>query len=282
MQYANSLRRLILVRLEPFFVNLVNQVQWAYANSPEMLPFRNLVRPNSSFQWTDELKTLFEKCKLKIIQQVQDGVCKYDTTRITCLQTDYSKSGLGYLLLQKYCACPLDNAPVCCRTGWKLVYAGSRFTKGAEERYAPTEGELLAVSWALNHAHIFTKGCPSLLIATDHKPLVGILNDKPFEEIKNPRILRLKEHTLQYHFTIMYTCGKWNRGPDALSRYPHVNVVDTFQATVQGDESQDTECDAVMAITNVDDCLVASLNFQNGRTKTSSWILGLAWPCGAN
>ena len=110
------------------FFGLVNQVQWAYANGPEMLPFRNLVKPKSSFQWTDELKKLFEKCKLKIISQVQDGVCKYDTNRITCLQTDYSKSGLGYLLLQKHCACPLDDAPVCCPTGWKLVYAGSRFT----------------------------------------------------------------------------------------------------------------------------------------------------------
>ena len=109
---------------------------------------------------------------------------------------------------------------MCCVDGWKLVFAGSRFTKGAEARYAPTEGEALAIAWALNHARVFTLGCPNLLISTDHKPLLGILNSRPLEEIKNPRLVRLKEHTLQYNFTIQYNCGKWHRAPDALSRSP--------------------------------------------------------------
>ena len=170
--------------------------------------------------WNDELRLLFKKCKSKILHQVCEGVRKYDIHRITCLQTDFSKTGLGYLLLQKHCICSLECAPICCNNGWKLVFAGSRFTKGAEERYAPTEGELLAVVWALEHSHIFTKGCPNLIISTDHKPLLGILNDKPLEDIKNPRIVRMKERTLSYRYVMKYTRGKWNRGPDALSRNP--------------------------------------------------------------
>ena len=134
-----------------------------------MAPFRSLVKPNACFTWTDDLKLLFEKCKSKILNQVKDGITKYDINRVTCLQTDFSKQGLGYLLLQKYCSCNLEGAPLCCKDGWRLVYAGSRFTKGAEENYAPTEGELLAVSWALEHSSIFTKGCPSLIISTNHK-----------------------------------------------------------------------------------------------------------------
>ncbi|MEL6803878.1 MAG: reverse transcriptase domain-containing protein, partial [Bacteroidota bacterium] len=161
------------------FFGLVNQVQWCYANSSEMAPFRDLVRPNSSFTWNDELKKLFDKCKEKIIGQVRQGVQMYDTKRATCLQTDFSKNGLGYLLLQKYCDCAIDAAPLCCKSGWKLVFAGSRFTKGAEARYAPTEGEALAVSWALNHSHLFTMGCQNLIISTDHRPLLGIFNNKP-------------------------------------------------------------------------------------------------------
>lgn len=255
------------------FFGLVNQLQWAYANCSEMSPFRELVKPKSSFVWTNELKTLFEKCKAKILHQVKEGVRKYDTNRFTCLQTDYSKHGLGYLLLQKYCTCPLSNAPICCNTGWRLVFAGSRFTKGAEERYFPTEGELLAVSWALNHAHVFTKGCPNLLISTDHKPLLGILNNKPFENIVNPRILRLKEKTLPYNFTIQYNKGKWHRGPDALSRSPQMNLIEMLEPiTVATSNHQDIfETDAIMALTNV--CEISSISIEDVKKATGDDIL---------
>jgi hypothetical protein len=179
-----------------------------------------MVKPNAIYFWNDELRDLFETCKKKIIDQVHEGVKNYSMDRLTCLQTDFSKEGLGYLLLQKYCGCPIEMAPICCQTGWKLVFAGSRFTKGAEMRYSPTEGEALAVAWALNHAHIFTKGCPKLIISTDHLPLLGILNDKPLENIKNPRLVRLKEQTLSFQFIVKYNKGKWHRAPDALSRNP--------------------------------------------------------------
>ncbi len=210
------------------FFGLLNQVQWAYANSSKMSPFRELVKPNSNFSWTKELRELFEEAKNKILKQVEEGVRQYDLTRDTCLQTDFSQNGLGYLLLQKYCTCSTANAPLCCTSGWKLVYAGSRFTKGAEKRYAPTEGEALAVAWALNHARVFTQGCKNLIIATDHRPLLGILNDRPFSDVKNPRILRLKEQTLQFDFTMKYTKGKWHRAPDALSRSPVVSMLSMF------------------------------------------------------
>ena len=202
------------------FFGLVNQVQWAYANSSRMAPFRALVKPNSLFQWNCELTELFEEAKSRILEQVEDGVRQFSINRPTCLQTDFCKDGIGYLLLQKFCKCSLEKAPLCCPHGWKLVFAGSRFTKGAETRYAPTEGEALAVAWALNHAHIFTKGCPGLIISTDHKPLLGILNERPLEEIKNPRIVRLKEQMLQFNFVVRYNPGKWHRAPDALSRNP--------------------------------------------------------------
>ena len=212
------------------FFGLLNQVQWAYANSDKMSPFRDLVKPNSLFRWTPQLKQLFQEAKDKILHQVDIGVRHYDVNRATCLQTDFCKNGIGYLLLQKFCSCSLENAPLCCTDGWKLVFAGSRFTKGAEMRYAPTEGEALAVSWALNHAHIFTKGCPNLIVSTDHKPLLGIFNDKPMETIKNPRILRLKEHTLHFDFSMKYNKGKWHRAADALSRNPCSSFVEMLCA----------------------------------------------------
>ena len=76
------------------------------------------------------------------------------------------------------------------------MYAGSRFTKPAESRYAPIKGEALAVAYALNNARYFVLGCDNLVVATDHMPLLGVLNDRNLEDIDNPRLLKLKEKTL--------------------------------------------------------------------------------------
>ena len=184
-----------------------------------MQPFRELIKPNQKFYWDDTLDTLFESSKSVLIDLVKDGVQSYDISRTTCIQPDWSKDGVGYLLLQKHCRCAIVS-PVCCENGWKLIHAGSRFTNPAESNYAPTEGEALAVAWSLEHSRLFTLGFPNLVVATDHKPLLGILNDRALDRICNPRVQRLKEKTLPWRFSIIHCPGKWTKGPDALSRYP--------------------------------------------------------------
>ena len=153
---------------------------------------------------------------------MKQGVHAYDTNRPTCIQCDWSKTGIGYVLYQKHCSCRDSNQPIlnCCKTGWKVVFAGSRFTSDAESRYAPTEGESLAIAYALNHANCFVLGCPNLTVVTDHKPLLGIFGDRELGKISNPRIRRLKERTLRYNFKIEHCPGKMHLGADALSRYP--------------------------------------------------------------
>ena len=73
--------------------------------------------------------------------------------------------------------------PFCCRTGWKITLVGSRFTHAAESRYAPVEGEALAVADALDKARFFVLGCSNLIIAVDHKPLLKVFGDRSLEEI---------------------------------------------------------------------------------------------------
>ena len=75
---------------------LVGQLSWAYSMSPIMQPFRDLIKSDSKFSWTDQLKVIFQKSKSQIIQCVQDGVRMYDCKLPTCLQTDWSKEGIGY------------------------------------------------------------------------------------------------------------------------------------------------------------------------------------------
>ena len=52
----------------------------------------------------------------------------------------------------------------------------------------------------------------------DHKPLLGILNDKSLADIENPRLLMLKEKTLWFTFDVLHVAGRLNSGPDYISR----------------------------------------------------------------
>ena len=121
--------------------------------------------------------------------------------------------------MQKYCNCNAKT-PACCPNGLKLCLVGSRFTHPAESRYAPIEGEALAVVYALHQARYYVLGCTNLIVATDHKPLLKILNDRSLTDIGNRRLLNLKEKTVGYRFTVVHVSGKKNFGPDAASHHP--------------------------------------------------------------
>lgn len=77
---------------------LVNQVAYAFAQSKIMAPFRELLAKNKKFGWNDSLDDLFAKSKEDIINRVIDGVKMFDTIRTTCLATDWSKVGIGFVL----------------------------------------------------------------------------------------------------------------------------------------------------------------------------------------
>ena len=157
----------------------------------------------------------------------------FEANRHTCLATDWSKTGLGFFLLQKYCTCTdLSKAPRCGPGHWRMVFAGSRFCKDPETRYSPVEGEALAVVFSLEQSRMFVLGCPNLIVATDHKPLVPILNGKRLDLITNPRLLKFKEKTMPYHFTAQHIPGPLNiaadaasRNPSSLSLSPHVRLM---------------------------------------------------------
>ena len=201
---------------------LVNQVSYAFAQSEVMAPFRELLKTkeNRKFFWDHSLDQLFQHSKEVIAQHVEDGVRTFEPNRPTCLSTDWSKTGIGFILQQKHCSCSLENAPHCGPGHWKLVFAGSRFTTDAEARYAPIEGEALALVYGLQQARMFVLGCPNLIVVVDHKPLVKLFSDQMLEKIRNPRLFSLKEKSLMFRFKIKYAPGKLNSGPDAASRYP--------------------------------------------------------------
>ena len=200
---------------------LINQLAYAFAQAPIMEPFRQLLS-SKTFFWDSTLDKIFESSKEKIIELVKDGVKTFEPQRPTCLTTDWSKTGIGFELTQKHCECPGENKPDCGDNHWKLVFAGSRFTTEAESRYAPIEGEALAVVHGLQRCRMFIMGSPNLTAAVDHKPLIRILNNRELSSISNPRVLHLKEKTLMYLFQIVHVPGKSKkmRVADTTSRNP--------------------------------------------------------------
>ena len=195
---------------------LVNQVSHYYSVSGALQPFRDLLKKNTKWYWDTALQTLFEQSREHIANKVLEGIRLFDVNRWTAVCTDWSKIGVGFFMLQKWCPC-LEITPNCCQGGWKVCMVGSSFNSPAEANYAPVEGECLGVASALHKTRYYTQGCDKLLVCTDHKPLLGILNDKRMEEMP-PRLLRLKEKTLGWKFRIIHIPGVKLCGPDALSR----------------------------------------------------------------
>lgn len=63
-----------------------------------------------------------------------------------------------------------------------------------------------------------TLGCPRFYVATDHKPLLGIFNDRALETIKNTRLVRLKHRWLWWRFNLIYVPGCRQAAADMTSR----------------------------------------------------------------
>ena len=198
---------------------LVNQVSYAFSMAEQMLPFRDFLKPSTRFHWDEHLQTAFDQSKTTITNEIEKGVRNFDKTKPTCLATDWSKHGIGYWLFQKHCFCP-SNDLFCCNHGWKITLMGSRFTHPAESRYAPIEGEALAVADALDKARHFVLGCKNLTIAVNHRPLLKIFGDRSLDHISNTRLRNLKQRTLRYQFRMVHIPGAKNRAPDTLSRHP--------------------------------------------------------------
>ena len=200
------------------FMALVNQVSMFHATQPRLLPFRDLLKKDTTWFWDDVLDSLFHDTRASIAAEVEKSITSFDPDRATCILTDWSKSGLGYVLVQKHCACD-DAHPHCCTNGWKVCGVGSRFTSSAESRYSPTEGEALAIVNALDKTKYLTLGCSRLIVGADHKPLIGLFKNRSMDGIDNPRLRHLKEKTLGWQFAMVHVPGRLHGGPDALSRY---------------------------------------------------------------
>ena len=250
---------------------LVNQVSHYAKLTGMMAPFKPLLSPKTRFRWDDELEQAFQRSKLEIVKAIEEGVRIFEPGRTTCLSPDWSKTGIGYFLYQKYCTCP-SKVTTCCENGWHIVLAGSRFLQKAERNYWPVEGEALAVVWGLEDTRFFTVGCADLHVQTDHRPLVKLLGDRTIDEIQNRRLINLKEKSMWWRFEIHHVPGRLIPAPDATSRSPH----DRDSSTLEPEDWPSTSAalDAIRIVHDVDDmemCVIAAARSSLPPMQAVTW-----------
>lgn len=171
-------------------------------------PMAKLLKKNVPFVWSAECQEAYNELKRRL---TSDPVLKLpDFSRPFILTTDWSKLAIGAVLSQ------IDP-----ETGFDHPVAfKSRLLTPAESNYAPTEGECLALVWAVQKFRVFLDG-RHFTIYTDHQALQW-LDTKRHQNSKLERwALRLQE----YDFTVKYKKGEENLVADCLSRCATISAI---------------------------------------------------------
>lgn len=93
-----------------------------------------------------------------------------------------------------------------------VAYASKSLDKH-QEHYAPTEGELLAIMWAIRHFRSYLHG-HHFILQTDHKALTYLMTSKHL----TMKLTRYAMELQEYDFVIRHRPGHKHTDVDALSR----------------------------------------------------------------
>ena len=158
--------------------------------------FVTISRPQNSIQLERETAGSFRDCKGRDCTSRGEGGEEFQVERLACPRHRLEQAGGRICVMAKEVQVHGGELG-CCRDGWATVAVGSRFCTHAESRYAPIEGELLGLAWALKKTSHYTLGCPKLLCLVDHKPLIGLLTKGEIGDIDNLRLQSLAEKTMR-------------------------------------------------------------------------------------
>ena len=73
------------------FYGMINQINYSFLMTEHMEPFRHLLKSDTPYRWSPILQEKFERAKQMIVE-------RFDIKRKTCLDTDWSNSGIGFFL----------------------------------------------------------------------------------------------------------------------------------------------------------------------------------------
>jgi RNase H-like domain found in reverse transcriptase/Reverse transcriptase (RNA-dependent DNA polymerase)/Integrase zinc binding domain/PHD-finger/Integrase core domain len=164
-------------------------------------PLSRLTRKNVPFIWDEECIKAFNTLKEKL---TTEPVLRLpDFKREFILTTDWSKIAIGAVLSQ------IDP-----ETGFDHPVAfASRLLNDAERNYSPTEGELLALIWAVDKFRLYLDG-RKFTAYTDHHALEWLASAR----YNNSKLERWALRLQEYNFEVKYKKGEENLVADCLSR----------------------------------------------------------------
>ena len=174
------------------FANYFRKFVQGYGNL--IAPLTNLTRKNTDFVWDKHCEEAFQG----VIHHLTHAptLCLPDPNKPYEVICDASGIGLGAVLLQN---------------GRPIAF-DSHIMNKAEQNYAATEQELLAVVRALQVWRCYLEGCVGLTIVTDHKPNIYIDTSK-----LTRRQVRWAEFLSKFSYELTYRPGRGNVA-DPLSR----------------------------------------------------------------
>jgi RNase H-like domain found in reverse transcriptase/Integrase zinc binding domain/PHD-finger/Integrase core domain len=169
-------------------------------------PLQVMMRKNVSFVWSDEAIVSFEALKEALCSAPVLALPDWDRQFI--LTTDWSRIAIGAVLSQVQPSG--EEHPV--------AFA-SRALTAPERNYAATEGECLAVKWAVEKFHYYLHG-RHWLLRTDHKALEWLSTAR----FTNSKLERWAMQLQEYDFDVQYIQGSTNVVADYLSRPSEITV----------------------------------------------------------
>ena len=198
------------------FLGMVNQLGKFSPNIAELTkPMRELLSKKSTWLWGPNQDDTFQKVKSELASP--PVLAWYDPSRDTKISADASSYGIGAVLMQHI------------EGQWKPIAYASRSMTNTETRYAQIEKEALATTWAAEHFSDYITG-RQVLIETDHKPLIPLLNTKHLDSLP-PRVLRFCPRLMRFDYTVAHVPGTLLYTADTLSCSPQTSAaVDEQQA----------------------------------------------------
>jgi hypothetical protein len=171
-------------------------------------PLHALTRDHATFAWGGAEQLSMDLIKDAICKT--QGLSRPDFNLPFQLDTGYSRIGIGATLSQL-------NAE-----GLELPIAfASRALHGAEANHSTTDGELLALVWAITFRfRSYLYGGPTFTVRVDHNPLVWLHQQTNL----TGRLARWHIRLMEYNFKVVYRAGRAHSNVDLLSRNPVANL----------------------------------------------------------
>ena len=210
------------------FINYFRHFMRDYA--AVSVPLLHLIKKGVEWNWTEDCEAAFQTLKQKLCERPVLAMPDFDAGHHTFrLHTDWSKVAIGAVLLQESRNPEPTEEGTDAKREHAIAYA-SRVLNSAERNYAPTEGECLAIVWAVKKFRHYLHGRP-FEILTDHHALQWL----QVARFTNSKLERWALAMQEHDYTIIYHKGELNVIADCLSRNVAAALVqwDTYSPSVK-------------------------------------------------